>query len=1181
MAGKYVIRYSRKGPVVVTTVAGQPPIITLADGRRIVGERADKHGGVFENRGESDTGGLPQYQWVIPGLPPGQQFTVTHGGSTSSPVAITPSQEVRSDTGGLGGLRAAPNKAMGQIGAGGFGASPVGQFGFAPANLMGSYPTPFLADYQPIQSAPYNFTDVKKFAKEFGAINRGEINKNYLQSKELALDTLGTELQSLTGYVPAAAALKRQETAADNVFNQQQRTQQLDTVLPNVRGQLFNQGQRAETFANGSIPDPIQDRAYELGIRSGAADIANAGGFGARSSVARKASDLMSAKERLQLSQYGDSLLTGNINQRANIELAPTSYSNAGQQVNVMPSASFSQLSQSNLGQINNATLMPTATAFSGQVQQNQFVTGQEQQTRQFNATNQLQNSQFNANVQNQNAIGQFGYGVGLAGAYAGAAQTDLNTGVALDQQAQSQQNFQTAMGNTQSNNQTGSIFQGAGALIPSVLGLFGGSDTSSGGFAGGTGSDTPLPSSLDTPAFGLDSGGSSSIDLGVDTTLRSSTPQTAAARSFTKGTAAPTTGSFTAVPSTAALRSAGTSALAMAGLYNSPQPGTVPVGVDNSGNQMYASARLLKSDDLGAGAQALSGIKDLVFPFNVLSPTDEQNLDGIIGNISDATTIAALTDAAAKKDQTAFVNAALKLTKQPVSEYVSSKFTNPKEASQAAGAVSSVYTATQLFQNWGQMSPAQKTLGLSALAIHGYKTASGVNLANEHVIKPQIGADGSVASAGMTVGQGLDLLSAGYNAYALAQNWGQLDTLQKAIGGASTAVQLASTAKSMGLLGFGETGAAVPGVTAESLSSIGAQAVPQYGIGAQAIPAGSSVPAGYTGVASTAEGGTIIIPEANAASAAPGILQTAGGVASLAAGAYTVYQGWGGTGTKGATNGALGGAAMAAGLYALGATNPVLLGAVVAASVISNASGGAKSEDQLGRDSVRKLLKKSGLVNDKYEVNLADGSVANLGIDGHGESHSVTDPSLLSAEQKGKVKKLSSFDVDYTNDLDFAASMGGMTLSRLLSGGAAKNVDQIGGQIGNASLKGIGYNQQMTEDNFNRVMKNQRGMFSQVGIKSRDDAMQLANQAYAEGRIDDIQHTSALQSINMIFNDGSYRQAKQLMAGRNQGIQAAAKLPVNAEPQKGNVVAFTKNISPSSKFFTKPSAAKSSWARA
>lgn len=1161
--GGYIYKpQTHKGPVFIdpNKSTHNPPQIKLADGRVITAVRGDQAGGTYD--------GHEGRQFVFPNDILGQQgATLIYNGQTQ----VLGNTNMSYRGGAVGSLSESGKGAIGDFSGGGGGGSyspnQVGPYGFAPPNLIGQFPSPFITNYQPIQAAPYKFTDVKKFAKQYGEFNRGEMQKNYGLSKSFALDTLGTELQSLRNYVPAASALKRSETSADNIFNQQQRTQQLDTALPGVRNQLASQGQRAETFATGRVPGEIEDRAFEVGVRSGAADNANAGGFGARSSVARKASDLMSVGERIKLSQYGDSALSNNITQRTNVELAPTEYSNAGQQVQVMPSQSFSQLGQQNFSNFNQTNLMPTSTAFSGQVQQNQFVTGQEQQTRQFNASNTLQNDQFNATNQNQFAMDKFGYQVGLGNANTQAAQGNLNTGVAIDQQNQATQAFKDSLSKAQNANEISSILQSIGlgaTAIKNIMGGFGsdggaasipdggtvggtGSNTSisnisipdfgindttttsvGGGTAGGTGSDTPTGSG--TPDFGLGAD-SSGPNLGVDLNLRSSTrPKTMAATTD-------------AVPSTQVFSRAGGEVLAAAGIHESPQPNTVPIGVNTRGAKIYADRSLVNSSNIAAGSQMVAGIKEVVAPLNVLSVEDTKTLDGIASVASDVNTIASLTDAAQRKDQKAFVNILLNKTKQSATDLVSGQFTTDKGKSQAAGGVGAAYVAAQLYENWNSMSPAQKSMGIAALGIKGMQTSTGTNLANTAIIKPTYTAAGKLDTPGLTLGQGLDLLSSGYNTYALASNWGELNTIQKIIGTTGNATSLASTAKSMGLLGYGAEGAAVPGVTQAGLNSIGAVAAPQYAVGAQVVPTGTAVPAGYSSIATT-EGGTVIAPTANAATAAPSTLQIAGGATAIAAGAYQVYSGWGGSGKSGVINGALGGSAMAAGMYALGATNPVLLAAVVAASIIVDASGGGKGKDQTGRDQIRGHLKKTGLADDDYQVTLADGTKADIGMDGHGDYHDVTNEDLLAPDHKGKIKKLSAYDVDYTNDLDYAASMGGSTLSRLLSGGTGKSIDQLGGQLGNASLKNVGFNQNMTEENYNKVMQNQRAMYAQSGIKSKDEGKQLANQAFAEGRIDATQLVSMQQSLDMVFNDNSYSQARKLMEGRHAGIAVAAKSP-------------------------------------
>lgn len=364
----------------------------------------------------------------------------------------------------------------------------VGQYGATPAYIGGMFPSAQTAAFNSIQSAPYKFTDPIKFGKSFGEFSRGEIQKNFTQSQDLALKELGTELEGLKNFTPAASALKRNEISIDNQFNQQQRTQQVNQVLPHAAGDLEAQRGRANSYASGNIPDATQNSAYELGIRSASADRSAAGGFGAASSVSRKASDLMSAAERVNLSKYGDQLLGQNLQQTANLYLAPTEYSNAGAQINVNPSVSASQLIDRNLAQINGLASIPATQALGSQVQQNQFVTGQQQQTNQFNATGQFQASQFNANAQNQFALSQFGYNAGYANSVAGAAQTDINTNFGLQQQQLYSQLMGQYMNSAQNAGLTSSIANLGGGILQTVLGGGISSLTGKGGGKGGGG---------------------------------------------------------------------------------------------------------------------------------------------------------------------------------------------------------------------------------------------------------------------------------------------------------------------------------------------------------------------------------------------------------------------------------------------------------------------------------------------------------------------------------------------------------------------------------------------------------------------------------------------------------------------------------------------------------------------
>lgn len=196
------------------------------------------------------------------------------------------------------------------------------------------------------------------------------------------------------------------------------------------------------------------------------------------------------------------------------------------------------------------------------------------------------------------------------------------------------------------------------------------------------------------------------------------------------------------------------------------------------------------------------------------------------------------------------------------------------------------------------------------------------------------------------------------------------------------------------------------------------------------------------------------------------------------------------------------------------------------------------KNQDQMARDSVRKMGQERGLIGADFTVKLADGTTADVGMDGKGGKHAFTDPSKI--PKNAENRELHAYDIDYTNDLDFSANLATSALTRLLAGGKAAPIDQIAGQLANASISKIGYGQPMTEENYSTAMANVRGFAAQSGVQSKEDAYALANQAFSEGRMNEMDHTAALQGINMMFDKDSYRNASALMEGRHKGIEVA-----------------------------------------
>lgn len=1212
---------TRKGPVFIAPFnAGTAPTITGSDGKVYTAKRGDQAGGVFE--------GHHGFQWVFDNDVIGLNDATINYGDQSGKIGAG---RMSYRGGDLGGWQESSKGAIGDTSEMMGGSIPPGMapgnigYGAFPAYLGGQFPSPFL-----INPVPYKYTDPFEFSKKWGDLSRDEVTKNSAKAKELALDQLNTELQGLQAFTPGATALKRETIAGDNTFNQQQRTQQLAAAMPQLRGQfeglegdLEAQRGRAATYASGRAPDEITDRSLELTLRSRAADQSRASGFGGM--AADTVSDRLSAETRLALAQYGENLTGQNvgarsalINQRAALELAPTSYSDAGSQIRVVPSVSGAGLAQGNLSQLNQLSMLAASQAFQGETQQQQYITNQEydRQVR-------------NTGTQNEFAMGKFAYDVGYAGTLAGAAQTDINTQLGLAQQAAANEASMGAQNDAQTGNTVGSIAAGVGAIvsaIPSVIDSLSGTGGSQGytgsgavevggvgyepGSNYGAGDNTiyvpagqPVPSgyrpqrrtpnggTIAAPIRGGSTGSSDeSYNDGQSDSDFSSPDESPPPSSDPTGEGEfdpedippgavqdPDTGTVyypddypegypgdsedsgeelsqegefafnrSGRLGAAKLSDAqaqkfqedtglgldpaelpylsydGKSVLSDAGIhYQSSKIANTNIGVDSSGKNLWGDPTKMELTDPQVGSDYVNSFIETFKPLSAFQTKDINALDSIAKTAGNAALIQKLTNQWKAGDTKGFINTIAKAFKKPI---INSITKDPRSRQ----GLNTAFSAYNLFQNWDRMSDGQRGLGLASVGLQGFHYATGESLANKPLVGATFDSSGKQITPELTVGQSLQLFQQGYNVYSMVDNWDNLSDIQKISQGTNNVLGMAQVGKQFGLLGSGTGGSAV-NVTAAQLASQGFTAAPAYGVGAVTAQAGTALPAGYTGVASLPNGSIVAVPQANSATAAVGTstLQAVAGGAAIAAGAYQVYQGWGTGGKAGAINGAVGGLAISSGLMALGYTNPYLLGAVAAISIAGNVMKTGKHVDQVARDSVRGVFQKSGLISDDYQVTLANGSQVDLGVDGRGGRH-------------GSNSDLHSYDVDYMNDLDYASSMGGITLSRLLSGGTAKNIDQMGGQLGNAAIADIGFGQQMTEDNFNKMAANQRAFFAQSGIKSKEDATQLINLAEAEGRLSANDAVTSRQAVNMMFDKDGFQLANKLLAGRNRGLEVA-----------------------------------------
>lgn len=216
-----------------------------------------------------------------------------------------------------------------------------------------------LGNFTPVQPSPIPKVQSPLVDPMMVAGRYGDFNvKQYLGADKIAEGQagkiLGTELAGLNAFVPGVGNLIRGQTSVDNQFNrgeidqantfnrnniysanqsnfsqlpqvngidsvildnaskgnQIRRTAGIDSALPQYRKILGEQTDRARTLASGRLPNSIEDAAYGNAARSSSADASTFGGFGSQSTFGKKASDIFSAQQRLDVSKYGDQALS-------------------------------------------------------------------------------------------------------------------------------------------------------------------------------------------------------------------------------------------------------------------------------------------------------------------------------------------------------------------------------------------------------------------------------------------------------------------------------------------------------------------------------------------------------------------------------------------------------------------------------------------------------------------------------------------------------------------------------------------------------------------------------------------------------------------------------------------------------------------------------------------------------
>lgn len=229
--------------------------------------------------------------------------------------------------------------------------------------------------------------------------------------------------------------------------------------------------------------------------------------------------------------------------------------------------------------------------------------------------------------------------------------------------------------------------------------------------------------------------------------------------------------------------------------------------------------------------------------------------------------------------------------------------------------------------------------------------------------------------------------------------------------------------------------------------------------------------------------------------------------------------------------------------------------------SIIGNAFAGSSQaqKEHKSRKAYVSQLSSAGLLDSNNQFVLPDGTTADFSADGHAGVHDWYDPTQKAQDIN---RPLFAYESDYTAPLDYISSMGGITLSRLLSGTKNKTVDQLGNLIGNKALGKVGYGAELSNDNFGSVMTNMRAMYARAGIQNKSDLLGLSNKMFSLGGINDADHV-AMQQVGDLLFDNNFSLAQGLAGGKGRGLKVAGTSKAGGLPANKPGRIYSPIISP------------------
>lgn len=244
-----------------------------------------------------------------------------------------------------------------------------------------------------------------------------------------------------------------------------------------------------------------------------------------------------------------------------------------------------------------------------------------------------------------------------------------------------------------------------------------------------------------------------------------------------------------------------------------------------------------------------------------------------------------------------------------------------------------------------------------------------------------------------------------------------------------------------------------------------------------------------------------------------------------------------------------------------IGSVIPVvgtIIGAAVGAvvGVVTTSGKFGHSREQAHRDMMRRTIQQSNIIqraeNHHFYYVLADGQYYNVGIDGSSgramdikaQTKTFYHPELLQAgkdqEHANKLKgEMLPYDIDYTNNLDFTASVLARPLIILGMGGSnnrdQQEYEQMLGYLTNATTSNMG--REFTADNFEKMRGNIIAGIQRTGINNKSQLVDSISYLYLRGKVTKTDFNKAKMAANLIYDNNGYQQAQNLnhQAGRDQ----------------------------------------------